>query len=169
MKNLLFYAIPLFILGLIFLSTSKSHEQPSPDFDTFSELMHNTLPLPCVGTSGVGGSCSAICSDRCDCICNSGLFKCRCACNCGSGNGGIVPVQGSIDPGNIKKWKEIRKIILEEKTEIAEEIAAQLMPLYKLGKANKVEEYDELSEVLDEKIMQLESTTVQKILSAVAS
>lgn len=148
------------LIGLAFWGTATSKEHPGKDFKTFTEYLHHS----CSGASAIGGICSATCRDRCDCVCNSNFFTCYCTCSCPDKDN--LAINSSLDPGPESRWETLKTLIDAENSEVARNLSAQLMELYQLGVQQRIDEYNALSQRLDQELMKLNKKTLNNIVKA---
>lgn len=163
MKYLFSFSVPLLIIfGVVYFGSNNGDTNAYASYKSFSEFC---VSNNCNGSSGLGGTCSASCPNACSCGCSTGLFKCRCTCTC--------PDETSIEPETApefeiapeERWSLLKEIISTENSEIAKEILTDISELHDFGINKKAKEYDALAEILDEKIMQLQPATLDKIVT----
>ena len=114
----------------------------------------------CRGTSGLGGSCSATCTDKQNCTCNTGFFACNCFCD--------SPVAGSqitAEPGPIENWETVKDILSREQNATAVELSREILDVYYIAKKD-VNEYVRRATVLDQKFNTLPSSIQLKVINA---
>ena len=159
MKYLFSFSVPLLLFGVFYFGGNHVDSNTCDSYKSFSEFyFHHS----CSGSSGIGGTCSATCRDKCDCSCSTGFFTCICNCNCPDDP--TTSIEFEIAPE--EKWNLLKEIIATENSEIAKEMLTAISELYDLGIRKKIKEYNALAKSLDQKMMKLQPATLDKILTA---
>ena len=120
----------------------------------------------CSGNSGLGGSCSATCTDSQSCACSTGVFHCSCACSV-PGDGGNMggPKGGEYEIAPKAKWDLVARVLAQEKEPAAIQMSREVMEVYSLARTSP-EEFQIRTQMLEERFGQLPSGTIKRVKSA---
>jgi len=110
----------------------------------------------CDGTSGIGGTCSATCTDDQGCSCSSGFFTCSCSCD-------DEAISVELTPGPIENWNTVSDILENSGNSEAIGLAAEMPRVRELAISNKFEEYVKEAKKLDRTFESLPRSIIEEV------
>lgn len=159
MKKVFFFMSALLCLCAVFLYGNQASDT-SVKINSYEDLLfHHT----CSGQSGMGGTCSATCTDAQSCSCSSGFFSCGCGCSLqGVEEDAIAEM---VDPGPERNWLIVASVLSKEKDATAQSIASEMPNVYKLAASNAAK-FTSAANNLEAKFKTLPASTLQKVSAA---